>query len=65
MEENKKVELNDTLMLFIDYEIRSSWWASFIWWKWGQDLAGSYFASKVRRKYNRYLTSKMWHEQLK
>ena len=31
---------------YLNYEIRSSWWAPFIFWEWGQDLAGSYFLWK-------------------
>lgn len=44
---------------FLDYEIRSSWWASWIGWDWGQELSGKYFAWKVKRKYARYKHSKM------
>lgn len=38
----------------IDYEIKASWWASWIGWEWGQTLAGKYFAWKVQCKYARY-----------
>jgi hypothetical protein len=41
----------------LNYEIHSHWLASWIGFKWGQDLMGKYFAWKVRRKYNRYLVS--------
>ena len=41
----------------LDYEVQSSWWASWVWWSWGRNLAGSYFAWKVKRKYGRYLIS--------
>ncbi len=44
---------------FLGYEIRSSWWASWISWNWGQELLGSYFAWKTRRKYARYKQSKL------
>lgn len=40
---------------FVKYEIYSSWWASFIWWEWGQELSSRYFAWKTNRKYDRYL----------
>lgn len=38
----------------LNYEVRSSWWASWIGWSWGQDLASKYFAWNVRRKHRRY-----------
>jgi hypothetical protein len=41
-----------------DYEIRSSWWAQWLSWHWAQNLAGSYFAWKVKRKHGRYYRSK-------
>lgn len=42
----------------LDYEIRSSWWASWISWNWGRKLAGKYFAWKIKTGYNRYKESK-------
>jgi hypothetical protein len=51
--------------IFLDYEIRSSWWAELIWFEWGQNLAASYFVWKVKRKYKRYLISRNILEQLK
>lgn len=53
------------LLVFLDYEIRSSWWASWIGWDWGQKLAGKYFAWKTNRKYARYKRSKMWERRIK
>lgn len=44
---------------FLDYEIRSSWWAEYVWWGWGQELTASYFAWKVKRKYARYIDSRL------
>ena len=38
----------------LDYEIRSSWWAPWISYKWAQNLAASYYSYKVSRKFNRY-----------
>lgn len=35
------------------YEIAASWWAEHISNKWLQEIAGRYFAWKVRRKWNR------------
>ena len=45
----------------LDYEIRSSWWASWIFWGWGQSLAAKYYAWKVNLKWKRYVESKRWH----
>lgn len=59
--ERKVAPLED----FLDYEVRSSWWASWIGWDWGQELAGSYFAWKTRRKYTRYKTSALWLQRIK
>lgn len=50
--------------MIIDYEIRSSWWACWIGWDWGQALSGKYFAWKTRQKYARYKTSKMWEHRI-
>jgi hypothetical protein len=44
--------------IFLDYEIRSSWWADLIWFEWGQNLAVRYFVWKVKRKYKKYLISR-------
>ena len=44
----------DMRRLILDYEIRSSWWASFVGFAWAQNLAGSYFGWKVRRKFARW-----------
>jgi hypothetical protein len=41
----------------LEYELNASWWAPLVWWGWGQSLAASYFAWKVRRKWNRYALS--------
>ena len=53
------------LDLFVDYEVRSSWWASLISWDWAQELSSLYFAWKVKRKYNRYKKSKRIEKLLK
>jgi hypothetical protein len=50
----KPVLAESSLSIFLDYEIRSSWWASWIGWDWGQELSGKYFAWKTSRKYARY-----------
>lgn len=49
----------------LDYEIRSHWLASWIWFGWGQDLLGIYFAWKVSRKYKRYSWSILMAERIK
>lgn len=54
-----------SLSVFLDYEIRSSWWAPWIGWNWGQEIAAKYFAWKTSRKYARYKQSKMWEERVK
>ena len=46
------------------YEIGSSWWAPLVSWGWGQSVAGSYFAWKVRRKLRRYDANKAMRERL-
>jgi hypothetical protein len=42
---------NDFIQILLQYEIRSSWWASYISNPYLQDLSGKYFAWKVIRKY--------------
>lgn len=49
----------------LSYEIRSSWWASKLSNKYLQNLAGSYFAWKVRRKHNRLIINSHWKKVLK
>lgn len=56
-----KEELSDrSLSDFLDYEIRSSWWAPYIGWGWLQEICGKYFARKTKRKFERYQTSMEW-----
>lgn len=43
-----------TIKLLLDYEIASSWWASWISNPWLQELTARYFAWKVGRKYRRF-----------
>ena len=61
----KPMLADSSLSVFLDYEIRSSWWASWIGWNWGRELSGKYFAWKTRRKYARYKQSKMWEQRIK
>ena len=62
---NNTLLADSSLSVFLDYEIRSSWWASWIGWNWGQELSGKYFAWKTSRKYARYKQSKMWEQRIK
>lgn len=57
-------EIKD-ITFFLDYEIKSSWWASWISWNWAQELSAMYFAWKTKRKYSRYLHSKFLEERIK
>ena len=61
----KPMLADSSLSVFLDYEIRSSWWASWIGWNWGRELSGKYFAWKTSRKYARYKQSKMWEQRIK
>lgn len=55
----------DMRRVVLDYEIRSSWWASWIGNEKLQNLAASYFAWKVRRKCGRWEQSRRDAERLK
>jgi hypothetical protein len=57
-------EIKD-ITFFLDYEIKSSWWAGWIGWNWGQELSVKYFIWKTKRKYSRYLHSKFLEERIK
>lgn len=48
---------NIPIQEFLEYEVRSSWWARDVFWGWGQDLTARYFAWKTRKKYARYINS--------
>lgn len=50
--EEKIVDISKEQALL--YEIRASWWASWVSNPFLQDLASRYFAWKVRRKFGRY-----------
>lgn len=65
---NKMKAKNHRLLemkFFLDYEVRSSWFASYISFNWLQQLVGRYFAWKVRTKYRRYKKSLADAELLK
>lgn len=61
----KPILADSWLSVFLDYEIRSSWWALWISWNWGQELSARYFAWKVTRKYARYRQSKIREKRIK
>lgn len=50
---------------FLEYEVKSSWIAKFIWFKWGQELLGLYFAKKTEIKYNRFIKANEIEAKLK
>lgn len=50
-----------SVMQALDYEVRASWWMSFVWFSWGHTMVGKYLAWKVRRKHRRYNES--WEMQ--
>ena len=54
-----------TMMQALDYELKSSLWASWISINWMQEISGFYFAWKTKRKYNRYLKSKCFERIIK
>ncbi len=45
------------LGVFIEYEVRSSWWVKHCSWPFFQELAARYCAAKVNRKYKAMITS--------
>ena len=59
------VQRFDMLRVVLDYEIRSSWWAAWIGNDRLRNLAASYFAWKVRRKFARWEQSCRDAERLK
>jgi hypothetical protein len=58
-----KTRLLDKMAL-LEYEIASSWWAQWLFAEWMQNLAGTYYANKTRRKYDRYLKMKAFADKL-
>lgn len=39
----------------LDYDIKSNWWASLVFWDKGQEIVAKYLVWKTSRKYNRYI----------
>ena len=56
---------NIPMSVFLDYELRSSLWASWIGWDWAQNISAKYFVWKVLRKYARYKKSKYIEQSIK
>lgn len=52
------------IIYFLHYEIYNSWWCQFIGWDLGSELAGRYFAWKVKRKYKKYVYVDAIHKKL-
>lgn len=44
---------NEKKIVFVKYEIYSSWWAGLVSNRWLQELAAKYYAWKVERKIKR------------
>ena len=65
----KNIALGDVMCIslsdILEYEIRSGYFAQFVWFEWGQELIGSYFAWKTTRKYSRYMKSLEMQGRLK
>jgi len=57
MTEQAEKKLVQLRALFLDYEIRTCWWAGWIFWKPIEELTVWYFVWKVRRKFARYLAN--------
>lgn len=45
---------NEEFLKFCEYEMVNCWWTGLIFWRWGQKLAGNYFAKKTKKKYDKY-----------
>jgi len=45
-----------TVQECLTYEIYGTWWAYYVWWEWGHELAAKYFVFKAKRKFNRMNT---------
>lgn len=50
---------------FLEYEIHGSWLCPLVSYTWLQELLGSYFAWKVKRKFDRMENSLKWKQRLK
>jgi hypothetical protein len=54
-----------SLTEILDYEVRASWWMREVSWPWAQALAGRYLAWKVKRKWYRYVCSRLMKDEIK
>ena len=53
-----------SLSVFLDYEIKSSWFASWVSCNYGKKLCAKYFVWKVKRKYSRYIKFKEFQQMI-
>lgn len=53
------------IIFLLEYEVSNSWIAKYVSWPWLQDLIGSYYANKVRRKYLAYVKFKTEKQMVK
>lgn len=51
--------------LLVNYEVRGSFWAQYLYFEWMQYIAGKYFAWKIRRKYRRMKRSILIRDGIK
>jgi hypothetical protein len=56
--------MSDEIRKFLEYEIHSSLIARHVSNVWLQNIIATYYARKVRRKYNRYKTSLREREEV-
>lgn len=55
----------ENIKTLMEYEVANSWIAKYVSWPWLQDLIGSYYANKVRRKYLAYVKFKTEKQMVK
>lgn len=48
--DSKTISLNQAL----EYEVRGTWWATFITWEWMLRLVAKHLSNKTRKKHGRY-----------
>lgn len=65
MDRDNKMNETLTIKQCLDYEVRSHWLVTWIWFDWGQNLMGRYIAWKVLRKYKRYTWTIGMEERIK
>lgn len=65
LQSRSSIEWLDMRQMLLDYEIRSSIWASWVGIAALQNLAARYFARKVNRKMRRWMRSREWAAERK